>query len=100
MKNLGLLLLSIWLLTQGLTDLFKFSLPAEKLVLDILALSSGGVLLFQQVGNKLGNIGVLLLGFWLILKGSVPLFGLSFSYSHHILAGLGVAAGIMLLVRR
>lgn len=100
MNNLGMILLGIWLILGGASELLNFSLPAGRVVMAILAVSSGGVLLFHEVGNKFRNIGMSLLGLWLILKGAMVLFGLSFSYSHSIMAGLGVAAGIMLMIRR
>jgi hypothetical protein len=46
------------------------------------------------------NLGMLLLGIWLILTGLIPLFNLSFSGLGTLLAILALAAGISILVGR
>jgi len=49
---------------------------------------------------KLSKIGAVVLGIWLILKGIIPLFHLSFSHSGTILAILAIAAGVLILLDR
>ena len=44
------------------------------------------------------NIGMLLLGVWLILMGAMPLLNLSFSGSGTILNVLAIVAGALILV--
>ena len=46
------------------------------------------------------NLGMLLLGIWLIISGLVPLLGLSVSGLGTILAVLAVVAGLLILVGR
>jgi len=46
------------------------------------------------------NIGLLLLGCWLILTGLIPLLSLYFSGLGTIMAILAIAAGVMILVGR
>jgi len=46
------------------------------------------------------NLGMLLLGIWLILTGLLPLLDISFSGQATILAVLAVAAGAVILFRR
>jgi len=46
------------------------------------------------------NLGMLLLGIWLILSGLLPLLHLSFSGQATLLAVLAVAAGAVILFRR
>ena len=48
------------------------------------------------------NLGTLLLGIWLILFGvlTAPFLGLSFTHSGDIVAVLGIATGVLLLVQR
>lgn len=46
------------------------------------------------------NVGMLLLGVWLILSGLVPLLHLSFSGLGAVMAILAVAAGILVIVGR
>lgn len=44
--------------------------------------------------------GMLLLGIWLILKGVIPLFNLSFSGLGTVMAVLVFAAGVFILIDR
>jgi len=46
------------------------------------------------------NIGMLLLGIWLILTGLIPLLHLSFSALGTVMAVLAIAAGALLLLGR
>jgi len=46
------------------------------------------------------NLGMLLLGIWLILTGLLPLLDLSFSGLGTLMAVLAIAAGVVILFRR
>lgn len=46
------------------------------------------------------NLGMLLLGIWLILSGLIPVLGLSFSGLGIIMAILAIAAGVLILIGR
>ena len=46
------------------------------------------------------NLGMLLLGVWLILGGLLPLLNLSFSGVGIIMAILAIAAGVLILIGR
>jgi len=46
------------------------------------------------------NLGMLLLGIWLILSGLLPLLDLGFSGQDTLLAILAIAAGAVILFRR
>jgi hypothetical protein len=46
------------------------------------------------------NLGMLLLGIWLILGGLIPLLNLSFSGLGMLLGVLAVAAGVCILLGR
>lgn len=46
------------------------------------------------------NLGMLLLGVWLIAMGVSSLFTISFPNSDSILAVLGIAAGVLILLGR
>lgn len=46
------------------------------------------------------NLGKLLLSIWLIATGVLPLLQLSFAYSVQVMAGLAIAAGVLLLLDR
>ena len=46
------------------------------------------------------NLGMLLLGIWLILTGLLPLLSISFSGQATLMAILAIAAGILILLQR
>jgi hypothetical protein len=46
------------------------------------------------------NVGMLLLGVWLIMTGLVPLLNLSFSGLGIVMAILAIAAGVLIVVGR
>ena len=46
------------------------------------------------------NLGMLLLGIWLILDGLIPLLNLSFSGLGTLLSILAIAAGVFILLGR
>ena len=46
------------------------------------------------------NLGMLLLGIWLIVNGLIALLGLSFSGLPVIMAILAIAAGVLILLGR
>jgi hypothetical protein len=46
------------------------------------------------------NLGMLLLGIWLILSGLIPLLGLGFSGMGMLMAILAIAAGVLILLGR
>jgi hypothetical protein len=46
------------------------------------------------------NLGMLLLGIWLILTGLIPLLSLSFSGLGTLMAIVAIAAGALILVGR
>lgn len=46
------------------------------------------------------NLGMLLLGIWLVLTGLIPLLGLSVQGIGTIMAVLAVAAGVLILAGR
>ncbi len=46
------------------------------------------------------NLGMLLLGLWLVLTGLIPLLHLSFSGLGLLLAILALAAGVLILLGR
>lgn len=101
MKNLGMLLLSIWLIATGLLSFVNVSFPSSGIILALLAIAAGVLLLLDMRGKRLsGNLGIVLLSIWLILTGLLPLLKVSVPYSGILLAVLAVITGILLLIRR
>jgi hypothetical protein len=101
-KDLGMVLLAIWLILTGLLPLLNISFPASGVILAILAIAAGVLILLQgkRIRNLPSNLGVLLLSIWLIVTGLLSLLAISFPASGTILALLAIAAGILILMGR
>jgi hypothetical protein len=46
------------------------------------------------------NTGMMLLGIWLILLGTLPILGIQFELQGMLLNGLAIAAGVMILMNK
>lgn len=101
MRNLAVILLAIWLIASGLLPLFNVSIPSSDVILAVLAVAAGVLLLLNRGEFRLPrNLGVLLLGVWLILAGALPLLSISFPSSEIVLGLLAAAAGVLILLKR
>jgi len=101
MQNLGWILLAIWLIATGLVSLLGIRIPGGETILGLLAIAAGVLMLLGYRTLKFkGNLGMLLLGIWLIASGLLPLLNVGFPALGIILAVLAVAAGILLLLKR
>ena len=101
MKNLGMVLLSIWLIITGLLTFATVSIPSSDIILALLAIAAGVLFLLDMREKRLsGNLGIILLSIWLILAGLLPLLSVTVPYSDIVLALLAIVAGILLLIRR
>jgi hypothetical protein len=101
MKNLGNILLAVWLILVGLLPLLNLRFSGSDLILPVLAIAAGVLILVGRGRVKLsGNLGVLLLGVWLILYGVLPLLKISFPAAGVVLGVLAIAAGVLLLLNR
>jgi hypothetical protein len=101
MRRWAVPLLAIYLIVSGLLPLFKFNLPAAPLILSVLAIAAGILLLLGGAQLRLSrNLGSTLLAIWLILVGVLPLLNLTFPSQEIVLALVGIAAGVLLLLRR
>jgi hypothetical protein len=99
-KYIGLVMLGLWLTAQGLEGLFKFYFPFEDKILPVINLISGLILSGYCIKCKHGDIGLFLLGCWATLNSTLFLFHYSFHYSNTIIHVLGIAAGIMLIIKK
>jgi hypothetical protein len=96
-KNLGMLLLGIWLVVSGLLSPFGVGGAMIGIVEDVLAIAAGVVILIAWRGWT-ARIGMLLLSIWLIVSALFSLLSFGFSGSGLILAVLAIAAGVVILV--
>ena len=101
MKNLGMILLSVWLVATGLLSILGIGFPGSGTILALLAIAAGVVIFLGLRGGKVSrNLGMFLLGIWLVATGLLFLLNLSSPSSGTILAALAVAAGVLILVKR
>lgn len=101
MRNLGMLLLAIWLILNGAIPLLRIRFPGGDILLAILAITAGVLLLLDQRKMRFtGNLGMLILAIFLILFGLMQVLSLSFPASATILGILAIASGVLLLLHR
>ncbi|MHB8843688.1 MAG: hypothetical protein ACYC7L_02980 [Nitrospirota bacterium] len=101
MKTWANILLGIWLVLTGLIRLGGVSFPKSGTVLIVLGIVTGILIIVANSSEKISTqIGGILLGTWLVAGGLMVLFNIHFSGSGVILAVLGVAAGVMVLIAR
>ena len=98
-RNLGTILLGIWLILTGLLPLVTIQVPGAEIVLAILAIAAG-VLLLVRPGSISRSLGGILLCAWLILSGLVAITSLAIPGGAVVLGLLAIAAGILILLGR
>lgn len=98
-KKLGMLLLGILLIALGVLSIVSMRVSGLDLILNIFAIITGIVIIIAlgRVSGAL-EIGMLLLGIWLVIWGLFPLIGVSFSGLGVLLAILAIAAGVLILI--
>jgi UPF0716 family protein affecting phage T7 exclusion len=98
-RNLGAILLGIWLILTGLLPLVTIKVPGAEIVLAILAIAAGALLLLRP-GQISRTLGVILLCAWLILSGLVAITSFAIPGGALVLGLLAIAAGILILLGR
>jgi hypothetical protein len=98
-KKTGMLLLGILLIALGVLSLISTQVSGLGLVLQIFSIVTGVVIIIA-LGRVKGfeEIGMLLLGIWLILSGLLPLLGLTIPAIGIIMTVLAIAAGVLILI--
>ena len=98
-QNLGVILLSLWLILAGILRLVAVTFPGESIVLALLALAAGVLILIKPSSVPRG-IGAWLLSIWLIVTGLFDFLGLTFVGEALVMGLLAIAAGLLLLLGR
>lgn len=99
-NNLGVILVGIWLVAQALVILVpSLNIAGVNTLLAVLALAAGALLL---IGTRKwrSNLGLILLGIWLILSGLLTFITIPIEGVPTLMALLALAAGVLLLLRR
>lgn len=98
-KRTGMLLLGILLIVFGALTFIYMRVPGLELVLDVFSIVTGVVIIIA-LGRVKGieEIGMLLLGIWLILGGVFQLLNTGFPGLNEIMLILAIAAGVLILI--
>ncbi len=104
-KNVGLLLLAVWLVLTGLIALFGLQFANLGLLMALLALAAGVVILLESFNilkwrKVKRTLGMILLGIWLIFTGLIALTNFSFAGQGVVMGLLALAAGVLILLDR
>jgi hypothetical protein len=98
-RNLGMLLLSIWLILSGLLGLVNIGLAGAGILLALLALAAGILILLERRRGSIGKYpGTLLLSIFLIATGLLGLVSLNIPGIAIVVALLAIAAGVLLFL--
>lgn len=97
LKNLGMIVLGLWLIATGLLPLLKINIPASGTILAVLAVVAGILILLNPTARP-RRLGMILLCVWLIAQGIWPLLGLNVPGGELILNLLAIVTGIVLLL--
>jgi hypothetical protein len=101
MKTWANILLGAWLVLTGLVHIGGLFFPRAGILLAVLGIVTGILIIVADSSEgSAKQIGSVLLGAWLVAGGLVSLFHVRFTGSGAILAVLGVAAGVMVLIAR
>jgi hypothetical protein len=94
-----MLLLGILLIVFGALTFIRMGVPGLGLILDVFSIVTGVVIIIA-LGRVKGieEIGMLLLGIWLILGGVFQLLQTGFPGLNQLMLILAIAAGILILV--
>ena len=96
-KNLGAVVLAVWLILAGLVPLLRLRFPAYDVVMALLAVAAGILILVGPIRFR-RSLGAVLLAVWLILQGLLPLLSISIPNGRLLLDLLAIAAGVLLLL--
>jgi len=98
--KIAMFFLGAWLLLSGLNALLNINIPAIDMLLPIVAIVTA-ILIFTEIREKpTQQLGMLLLAVWLILSGLFVLLSVAFPAKEVVMAVLGIAAGVLVLIRR
>lgn len=97
-KRTALIVLSIWLILAGFFGIAAFSFSGLGLILNILAIAAG-VLILLQGRSWTADIGMILLGIWLVATGLLGLIDLNIPGIGLVLNILVIVAGVLILLK-
>ncbi len=96
-RNLGAVVLGVWLILAGLVPLLGVRFPAYDVVMALLAVAAGILILVGPIKFR-RSLGAILLAVWLILQGLLPLLSIHIPNGSLLLDLLAIAAGVLILL--
>src|SRR5437867_2185192 len=97
-RDIGMLLLGVWLVLTGLFGLVGGGGRAVALILGLLAIAAGALLLLRGERVRTRSYGFILLAIWLIIAGLLAVIPVAIPGAGIILGLLALAAGVLLLL--
>lgn len=98
-RNLGIILLAIWLILVGVGTFINLSSLSS--ILNILAIVAGVLLIGQgYMTGMMKNLGMLLTGVWVGVPPFLVLLGISIGGLGIVFTIVGLVAGLLLLMDR
>lgn len=98
-KRIAMIVLGVWLTATGLFALANIGLPHQRLVLDLLAVAAG-VLTLLQGRTWSANVGMMVLGAWLVARGLLGVLPVGIQGIGLVLNLAAVVAGVLILLKR
>jgi hypothetical protein len=98
-KNLGMILLGIFLIVHGLQFLLTIGVP--RAVLPILAIVTGVVVLLFDTSLRMRpvrSLGMILVSLWLVAHGLVSLFTVNVPRIHEVMSLFTLVTGVVVLL--
>ena len=96
-RNLGAVVLGVWLILAGLVPLLGLRFPAYEVVMALLAIAAGVLILVGPIKFR-RSLGAIILAVWLILQGLLPLLNISIPAGSLLINLLAIAAGALILL--
>lgn len=95
----GMLLLSAWFILMGVIPILNADLPGVNTLLSVMAGIAGiSLMVMIRESRSATNVGLLLLGLYLVCVYLLPLFGIHFAYGTVVFAGVAVLSGLFMLL--
>jgi len=98
MKNLHVLLLSLYLFLIGIFSLIGVSIPILHMLLSALAIAAGVFIILNGKSGVVNFLNSILLAIFLMLSGIIALFGILFDGSGLIVGALAIVTGILIII--
>lgn len=98
MKNLHILLLSLYLLLVGVFSLFGISFPGLNYLFGVLAIAAGVFIIKDGKTGVFNTLNSILLAIFLILNGVLSIFGILFEQSYLVVGILALIVGVLIII--